>query len=126
MTNCLRFSQCSPHNRDWENSQQKCDYCETRDLSCGPNLRYSVDRAVRRRAAVVPEDENVVESNPATEQPRGHPDGSATSSGANVAAPATCRTQGRNDGPPNPNGEDGRQPFGASSVKDLEEKARSK
>lgn len=125
MTNSLQFSQCSPNNRDWENRQQKCDHCETRDLPCGPNLRYSVDRAIRRRAAV-PEDENVVGSNPATEQSRGHPDGLATSSEPDISAPATCRTQEWNDGPPNPNGEDGRQPFGASSVKKLEEKATSK
>ena len=112
-TDSLRFSQCSPHDRDWENSQQKCDHCETRNLPCGPNLRYSADHAIRRRAAV-PGDENSVGGR------------SATSPAPNVPAPATRLTPGRNDGPPNSNGEDGRPPFGTSSVRDLEEKARSK
>ena len=80
ITNSLRFSQC---NRDWENSQQKCHYCEIHDLSCERIVGYSTDPAMWRLAAI-PEDEKEVGSGRATEQPRGHPDGSVTLSAPKV------------------------------------------
>lgn len=57
-------------------------------------------------------------SNQAEERPVGHLDGSAVSSGPNIAAPTTRRV-GRSDDPPDSNRiEDGTQLFGVPSVED--------
>ncbi|KAL9076645.1 MAG: hypothetical protein Q9161_000977 [Pseudevernia consocians] len=113
-----RRKKCSPHDRDWENSQQKCDFCGTHDLTCGPNVRYHEDPAVIRQRAVVPENENAVGSNQASERYQ---------EGSNLPTPAARRTRGRNEDPPNASTvEDGREPFGIPSIEDLEAKALSK
>ena len=119
MTNSLRFSQCSPHDRDWENSQQKCDYCGTHNLPCGPNLKYNDDPVfIRQRAAG---------SIQAREPPSEHLDKSAISSAQNIPPLTTRHVRERNDISPNPNGiGNGGHRLRTSSVKDLEEKARSK
>lgn len=115
MTNSLLFSQCSPHDRDWENSQQKCDFCEAHGLPCGPNVRYSEDPAVIQRRALVPEDAGTNERH--LEEPTAW-------SAPNVPAPAIRRTGGRNEAPPNVSWVgNGREPFGSPAFEDLEEKA---
>lgn len=38
--------QCNPQPRDWDVSHQRCEYCDSRDLPCGPNLKYDEDPAV--------------------------------------------------------------------------------
>ena len=68
-----------------------------------------------QQRAVVPENEG------------GNLDESALSSVQNPPAPTPRRIQGGDGIPPSPQGiEDRRQFFGASSVKDLEEKAKLK
>ena len=44
-----RKPQCSPQPRDWENAQQKCDYCEDHNKACGPNYKNKDDPEVIRR-----------------------------------------------------------------------------
>ncbi|CAD6589586.1 MAG: hypothetical protein ASARMPREDX12_003892 [Alectoria sarmentosa] len=115
---------CSPHDRDWENSQQRCDFCESHDLLCGPNVRYNEDPAVIQRLAVVPEHANALGSNQARES---HLEGSTTLSAPNVPTPTVRRTRGRNEGLPNARRvADGRVPSAAPSIEDIEGRAFSK
>lgn len=90
-------------------------------------MKYSEDPVYIQQHAVVPENEYGVGSSRARERLGGNLDASAISSAQNPPAPTPRRIQGGDDVPPSPYGfEDGRRLFGACSVKDLEEKARSK
>ena len=126
---------CSPHDRDWENSQQKCDYCDIHNLSCGPNLKYNDDPVFIQKCShcdthnlpcgpnvkydndpeFVSRRQRAAGNNQAREPPSGHLDESATSSAQKTPAPITRRREReRNDISPNPY-----EIRNGSSVKDL-------
>ena len=79
---------------------------------------------IQTKRAVVPQIQHGVGSGRARERVGGNLDGSATQ---NPPAPTPRRMQGGDGVPPSLHeSEDERQLFGASSVKDLGEKAKSK
>ena len=121
MTDSLLFSQCRPHDRDWEHSQQRCEFCEIRGLPCGPNLRCSDDPATIRRRT---ENTNTLASDQAND---GDLEGSIVWSAPDVTLPPGRRTEERNSGPLNVDRvKDGKELLGTPSIKALEEKASSK
>ena len=124
VTDFLKFPQCSPNNRDWENSQQKCEFCESHGLPCGPKFRYSDDPAIIRQRSVLPETASTVDGL----QARGHDlDGSTRWSAPATSASPLRGTREGNDGPKNASrGEDRVAFFRTLSVEDLERHAFSK
>ena len=42
----LSTAQCKPQDRDWENQQERCEHCISRNLPCSPNYKKKDDPAV--------------------------------------------------------------------------------
>lgn len=90
-------------------------------------MKCSEDPVFIQQRAVLPENEYGMGSSRARGRLGENLDGSAIPSAQNPPAPTPRGIQGRNDVPLSPHGvENERQLFVASSVKDLEEKAKTK